>query len=187
VFLIVGLGNPGTRYASTRHNIGFAVVDDVARDTDWTNRFDGAYAALLLGSERVGLLRPQTFMNRSGRSVSAAIDFFKIPRENVLIVHDELDLRFGEVRLKRGGGEAGHNGLRSVSQFLGSKDYHRLRIGIGRPADDFRGDIADYVLQAFALDQVEAVPDLVQRGADAARLFIERGPEAAMNEINRKR
>lgn len=188
MFLVVGLGNPGERYAATRHNVGFMVVDELAREAEpWVQRFRGSFSLLRVGAERVGLLKPQTYMNLSGESVRPAIDFYKISAERVLVAHDELDLEFGGVRLKFGGGEAGHRGLRSLSQNLGTRDYHRLRIGIGRPPGDFAGSPADFVLQAFAPAEAGQLDDLVQRSANAARLWIERGAEAAMNEVNRKR
>ncbi len=188
MILVVGLGNPGARYASTRHNIGFAVADQLAGATvSWSERFKGFFCLAGVGDQRVGILKPQTYMNRSGESVRPACDFYKVLREDVLVIHDELDVPFGDVRLKHGGGEAGHNGLRSVTQHLGGRDYYRLRIGIGRPPPDFSGSVADFVLQAFAPAEAGEIEDLARRGAQAARLFVERGPQAAMNEVNRKK
>jgi peptidyl-tRNA hydrolase, PTH1 family len=193
VFLLVGLGNPGARYASTRHNIGFGVADRLANGAGFKERFSGLYAALdglasnsVAGGERLGLLKPLTFMNESGRSVRAACDFFRIEPVNVIVAHDELDLEFGEVRLKRGGGEAGHNGLRSISSHLGTRDYVRLRIGIGRPPGEFKGRGADFVLQAFAQSEVSDLGSVLDRAALAAQLVVQRGTDAAMNEVNRK-
>jgi PTH1 family peptidyl-tRNA hydrolase len=148
VWLVVGLGNPGREYASHRHNVGFLVVEELAsrlradafRDkfsAQWTRGACRSGAAG--GDEQVVLLQPQTFMNESGRSVQPAAAFFKVEPGNVLVVHDELDLPFGDVRLKMGGGHAGHNGLRSIIQHLGTSDFPRLRFGVGRPPPGFRG------------------------------------------------
>ncbi len=186
--LVVGLGNPGPRYAQTRHNAGFMVLSGLApADAVWQQKFKARFCAAKLGVRSVGLLEPQTFMNRSGESVRAAFDFYKLDLPALLVVHDELDLPFGQIRLKLGGGEAGHNGLRSISQLMGSKDYHRLRIGVGRPPRDFPGSPADFVLQAFAPDEQSGLVDLIDRGVNAVRSFVEQGSQAAMNEINRKR
>lgn len=187
MFLIVGLGNPGARYEDTRHNVGFMAVEAFAGAAVWTERFKGHVAQLGQGDDRVFVLKPATFMNRSGQSVRAALDFYKIEVGNLLVLHDELDLPWLQVRLKFGGGEAGHNGLRSISESLGSRDYHRLRLGIGRPPPEFRGDGADFVLQAFPPVQKAELPDLISSSVSAIKLFTERGSAAAMNEINRKR
>jgi peptidyl-tRNA hydrolase, PTH1 family len=187
VFLIVGLGNPGARYAETRHNVGFMAVEAFSAEIAWAERFKGHFALHGNGDARVALLKPGTFMNRSGESVRAAADFYKISPGDVLVVHDELDLPWLQVRLKLGGGEAGHNGLRSISECLGTRDYYRLRLGIGRPPSDFRGDGADFVLQAFPPAQKAELPDLISNSVTALRLFTERGAAAAMNEVNRKR
>jgi PTH1 family peptidyl-tRNA hydrolase len=153
----------------------------------WQEKFKGKVHLGRIGDERVLLLKPQTFMNLSGESVRAALDFYKVDRKELLVVHDELDLTFGHVKLKLGGGEAGHNGLRSVSKHLGTKDYYRLRVGVGRPPSDFSGSPADFVLQAFAPDEQSGVDDLIERSVRAAWSFVEDGPQAAMNEVNRRR
>jgi PTH1 family peptidyl-tRNA hydrolase len=181
------LGNPGARYAATRHNVGFMVVDQLGAAGPWVERFKGQFCLWSHGSERVGLLKPQTFMNLSGQSVRAALDFYKIDKSRLLVVCDELDVPFNQLRLKFGGGEAGHNGVRSISEQLGSRDFHRLRVGIGRPPADFKGSGADFVLQAFAAAEAAELPQFLERCTAAVKLFIERGPEVAMNETNRKR
>lgn len=189
MILVAGLGNPGSRYAETRHNIGFIVVERVvarAGGTPWRPRFSGLISELTLAGERALVLEPQTFMNRSGEAVRAAAAFYKIQPREVLVVHDELDLPFGTVRLKLGGGEAGHNGLRSVTEQLGTRDYVRLRVGIGKPPPGFRGDGADFVLQAFAPAERASVDDLVERASSAVALFAERGLEHAMNVTHRR-
>jgi peptidyl-tRNA hydrolase, PTH1 family len=187
VILVAGLGNPGPRYAETRHNVGFMVVDRLVdvRGGLWRSRFSGQFVQLEIGEARVAVLKPETFMNDSGRSVGAAAGFFKIAPERVLVVHDELDLPFGTLRLKRGGGEAGHNGLRSVAQHLG-RDFVRLRMGIGKPPPEFRGRGADFVLQGFAPAERERLGAFVDRATEAVVLTVERGLDAAMNAVNRR-
>jgi PTH1 family peptidyl-tRNA hydrolase len=190
VILVVGLGNPGPRYADTRHNAGFMVVDALAlasgRGAAFRARFDGEYAECELGAERVGLLKPMTFMNESGRSVRAASSFFELPPEAILVVHDELDLAFGELRLKLGGGDGGHRGLRSISGDLATPAYGRLRLGIGRPAPDFEGDVADFVLQAFALEERTALGNVLGRASEAVKLVASDGLSRAMNRTNQR-
>lgn len=188
MLLLVGLGNPGPRYADTRHNIGFRVLDEVARRWGGTYRskFSGEFAQVELGGQRTVLLKPLTYMNRSGQSVAAAAAFFKIERPAIVVVHDELDLGFGVVRLKQDGGEAGHNGLRSISQHLGGRDYVRLRCGVGRPPPTFGGDGADYVLQAFTAAERGELDGVIESAADAVQLLVDRGLSEAMNAVNRR-
>src|SRR6476469_5220133 len=149
--LVVGLGNPGREYAGNRHNVGHMVVDELARryGGSWRGKFSGHLADVRIDEHRVGLLKPETYMNESGRSVQAAASFYKLEPDAILVVHDESDLETGRLQARRGGGLAGHNGLRSVAQQLGTPDFLRLRVGVGRPD---RGDprpLADYVLSDF--------------------------------------
>src|SRR5262249_8191545 len=140
--IVVGLGNPGPEYAHTRHNLGFMVVDELAARAGgaaFRSKFHGELAESRVGSGPASLLKPQTYMNSAGRSVEAALAFYKLPPSEVLVVHDELDLEFGDIRLKQGGGDAGHNGLKSITQSLGTSGYPRLRLGIGKPPPGFRG------------------------------------------------
>jgi len=183
-YLVVGLGNPGNRYAATRHNVGLRVVEEVAARLggSWRGRWHGRVCETRDGDERLALLAPETFMNESGRSVAPALRFYRLPPERLLVVHDELDLPLGDIRAKSGGGLAGHNGLRSVVQSIGTQDFLRVRIGIGRPE---RGDprpVADWVLQPFSPDTDE--DDLVQRGADCALAVVRDGIDAAMRQFN---
>lgn len=187
MFLVAGLGNPGPRYAETRHNIGFRVVEAVSGNAAWRSRFQAEVCQLELQSSKLLLLKPQTYMNLSGISVRQAMDYFRVPQQQLLVVHDELDLPFGQLKLKRGGGEAGHNGLRSISQHLGTKDYFRLRLGIGKPAGEFATKGKDFVLDAFAPHEQEALQAFVAQGVDAVERFVRDGPDTAMNEVNRKR
>ncbi len=189
MWLVVGLGNPGREYASHRHNVGFMVVDEVAarlRADAMREKFSAHWTKAEHGGEQLVFLEPQTFMNESGRSVQPAAAFFKIAPANVLVVHDELDVPFGEVRLKMGGGHAGHNGLRSIIAHLGTPDFARLRIGIGRPPKGFRGEVADYVLSGFDGDDHMRLPDLVKTGAQAVLDVAERGLTPATNRLNTK-
>ena len=183
-YLVVGLGNPGKRYAGTHHNIGLRAVEEVVDRLggSWRGRWHGRVCETRDGDERIALLAPETFMNESGRSVSPAMRFYKLPAERLVVVHDELDLPLGDVRAKSGGGLAGHNGLRSVAQSIGTQDFLRVRIGIGRPE---RGDprpVADWVLQPFSPETDE--DDLVQRGADCTLAVVRDGIDAAMREFN---
>lgn len=186
MWLVVGLGNPTERYAKTRHNVGFRVVDAVAGEARFTARFDGAACNLNIDGTSVVILKPLAYMNVSGRSVRRAADFYKVPPQRTCVVHDDLDLSFGDVRLKRDGGEAGHNGLKSISRELGTRDYLRLRVGIGRPPKDFMGQVADFVLQAFAPAEEAALDDVIQNASSAIRLVLQKGFDHAMNEVNRR-
>jgi PTH1 family peptidyl-tRNA hydrolase len=188
--LIAGLGNPGPRYQATRHNLGFRVIDELARQcgvpaSAFKDRFHGEIASARLGGEELLLLRPQTFMNESGRSVQAACTFYKIKPSELIVAHDELDVPFPEVRLKQGGGDGGNRGVRSVTASLGP-DYVRIRLGIGRPPPDFRGDVADFVLQAFPSAELTAVDQMVARATEAVSLVTSLGLEKAMNRINQR-
>jgi len=182
--LVVGLGNPGREYERTRHNAGWLVVDELARrhGGSWRSKFSGSLAEVRLGEKRLALLKPETYMNESGRSVSAAARFFKVPAESILVAHDDVDLEPGRLQARRGGGLAGHNGLRSLAQDLGTQDFLRLRIGVGRPG---RGDprpVADWVLSPFASE--EDLEALVARAADAAEVIANEGLEAAQAKFN---
>jgi len=184
--LVAGLGNPGREYADTRHNVGFMVADELARrhGGSWRARFSGDLAELRLDGLRLAVLKPQTYMNESGRSVGAAVRFFKVEPEALLVVHDEVDLEPGRLQARLGGGLAGHNGLRSVAQHLGTPEFARLRIGVGRPE---RGDprpVADFVLSPFP-PEVD-VEGLVARAADAVETVAREGVEEAQNRVNER-
>ncbi|MGV9612026.1 aminoacyl-tRNA hydrolase [Nocardia xishanensis] len=184
--LVVGLGNPGPEYERTRHNVGFLVADVLAE------RVGGRFAVhkksgadLLqarLDGRQVLLAKPRSYMNLSGRPVAALARFFSVPPTEVIVVHDELDLPFGAVKLKRGGGEGGHNGLRSISSALTTKDYVRTRIGIGRPPG--RQDPADFVLKPFSTPERKEVPVIVEQAADAVELLLRVGLETAQNQLH---
>jgi len=163
--LLVGLGNPGTEYEATRHNAGFWWIDTVARDLNVSLQPDRAYHGLVartsVKGENVWLLEPQTFMNLSGKSVGALVRFFKIQPQEILVIHDELDITPGEAKLKLGGGHAGHNGLRDIHAQLGTDQYWRLRIGIGHPG--VKSEVANWVLKKPAPDQRTAIEDCITR------------------------
>jgi peptidyl-tRNA hydrolase, PTH1 family len=171
--LVVGLGNPGSRYARNRHNIGFMTVDAIARRYGfpaYRSRFKGELAEAPIGGARRLLLKPQTFMNMSGEAVVEAARFFKIASEDIVVIHDEIDLRPGKLRVKRGGGNAGHNGLRSITAHVGN-DYKRVRIGIGHPGD--KTLVYNYVLSDFAKSEAGWVEAVCRAIADAAPLLVE--------------
>jgi PTH1 family peptidyl-tRNA hydrolase len=182
--LVAGLGNPGREYAANRHNVGWLVVDELARrhGGTWRGKFNGDLAEVRIDGHKVALLKPETYMNDSGRSVQAAMRFFKVEPDAVLIVHDESDLDLGRLQLRRGGGTAGHNGVRSVAKQLGSPDFLRLRVGVGRPE---RGDprpLSDWVLSDF--EPHEDAEALVGRAADAVEALDAQGLEAAQRHVN---
>jgi peptidyl-tRNA hydrolase, PTH1 family len=182
--LVVGLGNPGREYAHNRHNVGHMVVDELARRHGgaWKGKFSGQHTAVRIDGHRVGLLKPETFMNDSGRSVKAAAQFYKVEPEAILVVHDESDLEPGRLQARRGGGLAGHNGLRSVAQHLGTPDFLRLRVGVGRPGRGDRRDLADYVLADF--EPHEDADALVRRAAEAVETLDAEGLETAQRRFN---
>lgn len=183
--LVVGLGNPGPGYAGNRHNVGFMVVGELARRVGGRFTAHKAGADVLetrLAGRRVVLARPRSFMNVSGPAVAGTARYFKIPPTDVVIVHDDLDLDHGVVRLKRGGGEGGHNGLRSISACLGTRDYLRVRFGIGRPPG--RMDPADFVLRDFSTLERRDLDMLVDRCADAVEQLLTQGLAAAQNQLH---
>jgi PTH1 family peptidyl-tRNA hydrolase len=184
--LVVGLGNPGRDYAANRHNVGWMVVDELARrhGGSWRSKFSGQLAEIRLEGHKLALLKPETYMNDSGKAVGAAVRFFKLDPDAVLVVHDEGDFDLGRLQLRLGGGAGGHNGLRSIAQHLRTPDFMRLRVGVGRPE---RGDprpLADYVLSDFEPHQ--DAEDLVARAADAVEALDADGIERAQAAVNRR-
>jgi PTH1 family peptidyl-tRNA hydrolase len=184
--LVAGLGNPGREYARNRHNVGWMVADELARrhGGSWRSKFNGQLAEIRIDGHKVALLKPETFMNDSGRPVQAAVKFFKLEPDAVLVVHDEGDFDLGRLQARLGGGLAGHNGLRSIARELGTPEFMRLRVGVGRPE---RGDprpLADFLLSDF---RPEDEPDaLVRAAADAVETLDAEGLEAAQRAINAK-
>ncbi|HET7146791.1 MAG TPA: aminoacyl-tRNA hydrolase [Gaiellaceae bacterium] len=184
--LVVGLGNPGRDYAANRHNVGWMVVDELARrhGGSWRSKFSGQLAEIRLEGHKLALLKPETYMNDSGKAVGAAVRFFKLDPDAVLVVHDEGDFDLGRLQLRLGGGAGGHNGLRSIAQHLRTPDFMRLRVGVGRPE---RGDprpLADYVLSDFEPHQ--DAEDIVTRAADAVEALDADGIERAQAAVNRR-
>jgi len=182
--LVAGLGNPGREYEQTRHNVGWLVADELARrhGGSFRSKFSGRVAEVRLGDLRLALLKPETYMNESGRSVGAAARFYKVPPAEMLLVHDDVDLEEGRLQARLGGGLAGHNGLRSIAQHLGTNDFLRLRIGVGRPGRGDRRPVADYVLSPF--DPAFDVDALVTRAADAVEQLAAEGLEATQRAVN---
>jgi peptidyl-tRNA hydrolase, PTH1 family len=173
MYLIVGLGNPGDRYKLTRHNIGFLVVDalgDYFKTPLSTEKFQAHFAKVPVGDNDVILAKPQTFMNLSGESVQALMAFYKVPPENLLIIHDEVDLPFAELKIQNNRGHAGHNGVRSVHEKIGP-EYSRLRLGVGRPAVPQMA-VADFVLQNFSPEQLEKLPEFIGHACDEVLDFV---------------
>jgi peptidyl-tRNA hydrolase, PTH1 family len=182
--LVVGLGNPGREHAADRHNAGWMVVDELARrhGGSFRSKFSGRLAETRVGELRLALLKPETYMNLSGSSLGAAARFFKVPTEQIAVVHDDVDLDTGRIQVRLGGGLAGHNGLRSVRQALGSAEFLRVRVGVGRPGRGDRRPVADYVLSPFEPeDDSEA---LVGRAADAVETLALEGLEPAQRRFN---
>ena len=183
-FLVVGLGNPGREYERDRHNVGWQIIDELGErhGASFKGKFNGWLAEIRVGDSRLALLKPETFMNESGRSVAPAKSFFKVPLAQILVVHDEVDLEIGRLQLRAGGGLAGHNGLRSITRSLGSQEFLRLRVGVGRPE---RGDprpVADYVLSPFALEDDSR--EIVVRAADAVEMVAQDGLARAAASFN---
>ena len=182
--LVAGLGNPGREYARTRHNVGWLVVDELAGrwQGSFRSKFAGRLAQIRLDGLRLALLEPETYMNESGRSIAAARRFFKVDPGDLLVVHDDVDLQPGRLQAKLGGGLAGHNGLRSIAQAVGTNDFLRLRIGVGRPGRGDRRSVADYVLDDFE-EEVD-VDSLVERAADAVETMARDGLEETQQRFN---
>jgi len=182
--LVVGLGNPGREHASDRHNVGWMVVDELARrhDGSFRSKFSGRLAEVRQGDLKLALLKPETYMNLSGQSLGAAARFFKVAPEAIAVVHDEVDLETGRLQVRLGGGLAGHNGLRSIKGALGSADFLRVRVGVGRPGRGDRRPVADYVLSPFAPE--EDGEALVGRAADAVEALARGGLDAAQRRFN---
>ena len=182
--LVVGLGNPGREHERDRHNVGWLVIDELARrhDGSFRSKFSGRLSEVRVEEHRLALLKPETYMNDSGRSLAAACRFFKVPVDQILVVHDDVDLENARLQARAGGGLAGHNGLRSIASALGSKDFLRLRIGVGRPGRGDRRPVADYVLSPFGPE--DGADEIVTRAADAAETVVTAGLEAAQRAYN---
>jgi len=188
VKLVVGLGNPGDAYARTRHNVGWLVADHLARHLGASftvKKFAAELAEARCGGERIWIMKPQTFMNHSGEAVGPALKFWRLGLEDLVVVHDEIELDPFRVQLKVGGGHSGHNGVKSVNAHVGSPEYARLRVGVGRPPPPV--DPADWVLGRFARADDSKVEACVEWASEATRLTVELGAQKAMNQVNRRR
>jgi PTH1 family peptidyl-tRNA hydrolase len=184
-YLLIGLGNPGREYANTRHNFGFMTIDRLAVRLDARGMKVQSKAIVMnaqYDDRKLILAKPQTFMNLSGQSVQGLVHFYKLPLTNVMILSDDLDLPFGTIRIRAAGGPGGQRGLSSILERLGTKDVPRMRLGIGRPPG--RMDPANYVLQNFSRDDMQAISEILDRAADAALEFVVNGLNAAMNKFN---
>lgn len=187
-FLVVGLGNPGSKYWNTRHNVGFAALDALAEilhaRVDRV-KFQGLTGQAVLEGQKLILLKPTTYMNLSGQSVQAAAKFYKIPPERILVMFDDISLEPGRLRVRKNGSAGGHNGIKSIISSIGSQEFPRVKIGVGaKPHPDY--DLADWVLSTFPYDQREMMAETCQKAAEAAKVIITQGPEAAANRFNGK-
>jgi PTH1 family peptidyl-tRNA hydrolase len=188
MWLLVGLGNPGSRYAGNRHNAGFMVLDEICRRAGAPAprlKLGAELSEATLAGEHVMFCKPQEFMNCSGLAVQRAAAFWKIPPAQAVVVHDEMDVPFGRLKLGFGGGTGGHNGLQSIIQEWGSPEFARVRVGIGRPPAQW--NTADYVLADFATDERRVLPDVIGEAADATETIVKRGLQAAMNRFNKRK
>jgi PTH1 family peptidyl-tRNA hydrolase len=186
-WLIVGLGNPGVRYQSNRHNIGFMIVDHIARTAGYASfaaKFRGESSTGKIHSEHVVLLKPSTFMNKSGESVQAAMTFLKVTPAQLIVIHDELDLPLGHIRLKQDGGHGGHNGIRNITEKIGA-DFIRVRAGIGRPEGEM--SVSSHVLSDFRIEEDDAKDHMIQHAVDAVAMILNDGLESAQNTLNRRK
>jgi PTH1 family peptidyl-tRNA hydrolase len=188
--ILVGLGNPGLRYEFTRHNIGFRIVDSLARDIGTEFKKVKSYYSLIsrgtINNHKVMLIKPQTFMNLSGRAVSKVVSYYKIPLRDLLIVYDDLNLELGQIRIRKKGSTGGHKGIESIMQYLNSEDIPRLRIGIGNPSVNFNFDCVSYVLSNFNNDEEDKIEEVIQLSTEAIKTIIEDGFEKAMRKYNKK-
>ncbi len=190
IFLVVGLGNPGTKYEKTRHNVGYMVVDEIARRYDFTlnmEKWDAHSAKEKLWGENICFVKPTTYMNLSGRSIAKFRNFYKIENNNILIIHDDLDMKTGRLKMVKGGGAGGHNGIRSLVGNLGTADFYRMKVGIGRPGQnsthpDF--PVEQYVLKNFEGDDKKIINERIDTIVDGLEMFFRDGVSKAMNKLN---
>jgi len=188
--IVIGLGNPGLKYEFTRHNIGFRIVDSLAQDIETEFKKVKSYYSLIsrgmINNHKVMLVKPQTFMNLSGRAVSRLVSYYKIPLQDLLIVYDDLNLEFGQVRIRKKGSAGGHKGIESIMQYLHSEEIPRLRIGIGNPSVNFNFDSASYVLSNFNDDEEDKIKETIKLSTKAIKTVVEEGFEKAMRKYNKK-
>lgn len=188
MYLVAGLGNPGRGYERTRHNVGFLVADELARRfgvSAWKTEFKSYKAEAYFNNEKIVLLKPLTYMNLSGEALREVVKYYKINIENVIVVHDELDLRFGRVKVKSGGGSAGNKGVQSIIHLLGNGDFQRIRVGIGKPQGG--KEVVSHVLSKFAPDEKEELEEIIIKAADAVIEIFTSGIISALNKFNPKK
>ena len=188
MWLVVGLGNPGSKYQLNRHNIGFLCVDYWLEslgnsNPKWKKDHHSENITFDFEGEKICVVKPQTFMNLSGQAVQSLMTFYKIPLQNVIVIHDEIDQPYGAMKIHKNRGHAGHNGIRNISQVLGNADYGRLRLGVGRPAHP-EMNVADYVLQNFTPEEMRGMPEFLSRGCDALEMMIKDGVDKAATLFN---
>lgn len=184
MWLVVGLGNPGNEYKLTRHNIGFMAIDLYTRNAPpFKNQFKAEILQGSIGKHQVIFCKPQTFMNLSGEAVQALMGFYKIPLEHLIVLHDDIDQPFAQMKIHKNRGHGGHNGIRSISGLLGSMDYIRLKLGVGRPADP-RHNVADYVLGRFTSEEEKQLPDFLNKAGDALEAIMDEGLQKASTRFN---
>ncbi len=188
-FLIAGLGNPGIRYQNTRHNVGFKVIDRIIKEFSLSFKEDKhsnyLFAQTFIQDKKIFFIKPVTFMNKSGEAIATVLNYYEIPIQNLFVIHDDLDIDFGKIKLTRNGGHGGHNGIKSIITAVNSKKFPRLKIGIGRPPNKIPPD--RYVLSNFEKEEVEKLQRIIETSKDATLFFIMHGIEAAMNEFNGKK
>jgi PTH1 family peptidyl-tRNA hydrolase len=187
MFLIIGLGNPGKQYSLNRHNIGFMLLDYWVESLKipqnrWKNENQSEFMTFDFEGKKLGLVKPQTYMNLSGQAVQPFMSFYKIPMENLIVVHDEIDQAFGSMKINKNRGHAGHNGIRNISQLLGP-NYARLRLGVGRPPHP-EMNVADYVLQNFSKEEMSQMSQFLDKGCEALETMLESGPDIAATKFN---
>lgn len=185
MYLIVGLGNPEPDYSKTRHNMGFDVINKIAKKYEielTRTKFDGIYGSGIIEEEKVILLKPQTFMNLSGKSIKQFVDFYKIPLENVLVIYDDMDIEIGTIKLRKKGGPGTHNGAKSVVHELSSEDFPRIRVGIGKPMDEY--DAVDYVIGKLDDEIYKKLEIGINKASEAVEEFLKNGIDIAMNKYN---
>lgn len=188
MYLIVGLGNPGRQYEKTRHNVGFEVIDRLADRLSASvdeKKFKGCYGKGVIGGNKVILLKPLTYMNLSGESVRAAMDFYKIDPDHMIVVYDDVSLDVGQLRIRTKGSAGGHNGIKNIIAHLGTQEFPRVKVGVGEKPP--RMDLADYVLSRFSQTDRRVMEDAFEEAAEAAQMLIMEGPDAAMNRYNGKK
>ncbi|AKG03262.1 MULTISPECIES: aminoacyl-tRNA hydrolase [Salimicrobium] len=182
---IVGLGNPGKKYEATRHNAGFQVIDELAKRNNWTvekKKFNSLFTTEHVRGEKIILLKPQTYMNLSGGAVRSFMDYFGLGEEDLLVIYDDLDLLPGKIRLRQKGGHGGHNGIRDIIDQLGTKEFKRLRVGIGKPKSD---SVINHVLDTFSKEEKKYMEDSIDRSVEACEAWMERSFDEVMNEYNK--